>query len=495
MFAYGPLKGQETGFIISKLLDSKTKEPVPFAHVLIKNKARGLATNLDGAFRIPVRYKSMKDTLVISCIGYHTREVALHDFSLNIVNEIYLVEQTQMLGDLTIVAKKRRKRYSPEQVIQLAIDNIPENYPVEPFSYIGYYRDYQIKKQTYVNLNEAILKVYDYGFDTLDVKGTQTRIVQYSSNTNFPVDSLSSLAYDYSGFRKIVPNGQISSMGGNEYMLLRIHDAIRNYNTGSFDYVKRFDEHFIDFHEFKFLDETSINEVPLYKIKVYKNIIGFIASGMIYISKGDFKIYKLAYSVYNKLKASQVFEVVVEYEPHNNKMYPSYISFNNTFKVLQNPRFYLLDAKYTSERDNLFSLDRITLEFNNEPLREKALNRRNYILKYNGHRLRIRQTKQVDNVVTLTMEDNLPFSDVHFDRSLLSLELRNFKDVFGNRYNEGHYEDYIQYREMFVQELMDGFNKPSDNLYMRKMQPIFDDQPIAPLENLKDYWLNTPLQN
>ena len=52
-----------------------------------------------------------------------------------------------------------------------------------------------------------------------------------------------------------------------------------------------------------------------------------------------------------------------------------------------------------------------------------------------------------------------------------------------------------QYREFFVQELDTDTKKPKDNFYMIKDQPIFKNQPIAPKENLQEYWMNTPLKN
>ena len=39
---------------------------------------------------------------------------------------------------------------------------------MHPFNYVAYYRDYQIKNNTYTNLNEAIVRVLDSGFETDD---------------------------------------------------------------------------------------------------------------------------------------------------------------------------------------------------------------------------------------------------------------------------------------------------------------------------------------
>ena len=48
---------QDDDFIRAKVIDQNTGEPVVFASVLLKGKARGVVTNLDGGFRLPARYR------------------------------------------------------------------------------------------------------------------------------------------------------------------------------------------------------------------------------------------------------------------------------------------------------------------------------------------------------------------------------------------------------------------------------------------------------
>ena len=46
---------QEGEFVSATVIDQSTGEPVIFASVLLKGKARGVITNLDGGFRLPAR--------------------------------------------------------------------------------------------------------------------------------------------------------------------------------------------------------------------------------------------------------------------------------------------------------------------------------------------------------------------------------------------------------------------------------------------------------
>ena len=316
------IEGQENGFINGKLIDSKDKNPISFATILIKNKGKGLISNIDGGFKIPYEhYKN--DTLTISSMGYSSKKIPLSSLNKNIINLISLAERVELLDEVLVVGtSKKKRRKSAKEIINLALNKIPLNYPFTPFSYIGYYRDYQKKEGKYLNLNEALMEVFDPGFGVSDLKETQTRIYQYKKNLDFLTDTIASIAYDYEDKRKIISNARIDNWGGNEYTLLRIHDAIRNYNIISYDFVDRLDLNFVKNHTFKLLPDTYINNIPLYTIEIFKvketykptnNIFikkndfkttgNFSVSGKIFISKNDFKIYKMQYAVYDKQKA------------------------------------------------------------------------------------------------------------------------------------------------------------------------------------------------
>ena len=64
----------QKGRIEGKITDSKTGAPVAGVTVLVKETAKGIATNLDGRFVLNVE-PGKKYTLVISSTNYQTKEV------------------------------------------------------------------------------------------------------------------------------------------------------------------------------------------------------------------------------------------------------------------------------------------------------------------------------------------------------------------------------------------------------------------------------------
>ncbi len=517
------IEGQHTEFVDAKLINSQDKSPIPFASILIKNRAKGLISNIDGGFKIPYKLLKSGDTLVIYSIGYSSKGIPLSSLHKNKINIITLVEKIESLDEVQLMASKKTKRRTAKEIVKLALNKIPENYPFTPFSYIGYYRDYQIKKGKYLNLNEALMQVFDSGFNVYDSKGTQARIYQYNKNPTFPTDTIASKPYDYTNRRKIISSANISAPGGNEYTVLRLHDAIRNYNIDSYDFVNRLDLNFIKNHDLKLLPDTFIDNIPLYSIDIYKTVENIRVMGKIYISKGDFKIYKMQYAVYDKSKSVKsqkklpyqnsnrsktkgknlgklLIEVIVEYQSHEEIMYPNYISFNNSFESLQPPKFFSIDAEVNYTKGPKLTLNTIELRFNNMLMPKGAMKKSNYKLSYKDVKLNIERIKVNRKKVLLYLNKEKGFNDKQMKSSSkfsyedAMIKVKNIKDIYGNVINQQKYESYNQFREFFVQELKINTKKPLDTLYMLKNKPIFKDQPIAPFKNLQDYWMNTPLK-
>lgn len=520
------IQAQVDGFFDCKLINSKGKTPISFATILIKNKAKGLISNSDGGFKIPYRFQKLNDTLVISSIGYSTKEVSISSFNKNLINLIVLDEKTEILNEVIITGskKKKKKRMSPSKIVNLALDKIPANYPFTPYSYIGYYRDYQIKEGKYVNLNEALMEVFDSGFGSFDFKETQIRLYKYEKNPSFPIDTFANKPYDYKNRKKLISSKfNINNQNGNEYTILRLHDAIRNYNKASYSFIDTLNLNFVENHQLRLLPDTSIDNISLYSIGIYKSIEHIRVEGTMLISKDDFKIYKMQYAVYDKRRpviisdsikikeknlGKLLYEIILEYQSIKGTMYPNYISFRNSFESLQPTKFFLVDAKinYTKlfePASNSFQVtfNSFQVTFNNIPLLKNAVKKRNYKLSYEDLDIKIDSIKVKNKMATLYLNEELVLSSkiVQSPNKLIEkniiIKVKNIKDIYGNMINEQGFRSYNQFREFFVQEVKLNSSKPIGPFFMLKDTPIFNNQPIAPFNNLSDYWLNTPLKN
>ena len=517
--------GQELTYIYGKVVDFKNEAPLSFASIIQKGKSVGVISNSNGSFKIPAYYALADIVLEISFIGYYTQEIRVKDLDKNDLNIIKLSEKTESLDEIFI---RKQEPLSAKQIVELAIENIKNNYPRDQFSYVGYYRDYQKNKESnYLNLNEAILRVTDLGFHYEDYLSTKTNILKYTKNKEFPTDSLASQLYDYQNKTKVNNNAILNNIGeqGNEFTLLRFHDAVRNYQVNTYDYVNSLEKDFVPNHNFELVRETSINDVKLYQIKFNRNLGKVLAEGEIFISKVDYKIYKLGYSVYkmkirkNELNKSPyaqkpkitqkkeelIYNITLEYNDYEDIMYPKYISFNNPFDVLHPPKFFPVKAEFV-HKENKADADVsiwVEMEFNNEISENGIQKKRNYGITYQN------QDIKIDSIQLHPEKRKLMFffaeKDIFFykkawlkGKKLSSKDfvfnVKNIKDVDGNVVLEREVSSYNQFREFFIQELNFGKDTSKDTIYMNKNRPISDNQPINDSKKLSKYWMNTPLK-
>ncbi len=93
-----------------KIFDAHSKEPLPFASVLIKDTKTGVATDLHGKFRlvIPESLLTEEITLVVMYIGYENTEIIIKSKNLPITMELLIIQgEHALLGEVCIIKKKK----------------------------------------------------------------------------------------------------------------------------------------------------------------------------------------------------------------------------------------------------------------------------------------------------------------------------------------------------------------------------------------------------
>jgi len=479
--------------ILFRIIDTDSKRAVPYATVRFANSKNGVVANILGDFRIPIKYKKKNDTLILSCIGYSTKRVALNNIIDRDYHIIYLVPKTEQLSEVVVNGNKE-KELSAKQIVRKAIENIKINNPVEPFSYIAYYRDYQFVEEEYINLNEGIVEVFDEGFSTHKISDplNTTALYSYKLNTDFSQDTLlTNSPYNDS---KQIRDGKMGSSISNELTLLDIHNPIRNYNTGSFSFVYILEKDFIKNHKLYKKGSIFLDDEELYKIEFIakKDITGYTyeANGFIYISKDDFSIHRFDYKLYSNSPKKLIFTVDIEYKrKENGKMYLNYITFNNNFFITQNDALKIENWEYSKDRNSFFIefnrvLDVRSIEkINNVKLffKDKKLAIRNLYF-VSPKMIRVRFQKETSDFLN---QQNLE------EIALTSIKLKNFRGSRGFTMRESKVEGY-QFRELFIQRVFINKTSSSDLLYVKKGKSLKD----APINdfNTKDYWLNSPLK-
>ncbi|MEO0573457.1 MAG: carboxypeptidase-like regulatory domain-containing protein [Bacteroidota bacterium] len=512
VFSIGSLAQDNGRFINGILLDAESSEPVVFATIRVTGKALGVISNNDGSFQIPTEFQFKGEQLEISSMGYQTKIIAFTDLKKGIVNRIYVKSAGFELAE-TVVTGRKKRGPTAKQIIRYALRRIPENYQNNPFGLIGYYRDYQFKEKTYINLNEALVQVWDQGFAVDDYRSIRFGLFDYKTNLNFKIDSFAAKPYDYSQWDKYIPN---ATLGGtyapNEMVLLFIHDAVRNHGIDAYSYVYTMVEDFVREHRFSRVKHTFYGAQKVYQIDFSKIDVPFQVQGTIYVDVDSFAIRKLDYAVhkqkfddsspskYSTTEKDLLYGILVEYQEYKNRMYLNYISFHNQFKLIRPAKFFIKDVL-------LVAANREMKVFLNTP----AANWPNdFSVKYQGKSLKIDGILKVDpsTFIIKFKEKKLPkqqellqllFSTKEDEKKRsLEIEIPQLIDGEGNRLGYRESEIMDQFREFFTQKVIDDNDGHhlQDSLLVKKTFSL--GHPLQPqMEQVldDDFWMNTPLKS
>lgn len=499
------------------MLDAATKKPVVYATIMLTEINRGTHADFDGNFEIPSIYRKT-GIIKISSIGYKTKEIKLATLKHNTLHIIYLSASNNRLNEVIITAsKKKKKKLLGVQIVRKAIENILENYPIEPHSYIGYYIDYQqpvgdsyqkiIKSETpvkYINVHEAIIESFDDGVDSdkLKNKKNQSLLYHYKANDKFIQDSTLTIPYDNKS-KKYLESVYITPLGGNELNILDLTNAIRNHDKMSFSYSNIFEKDFIRNHKFRVENIVFSDDVQLYEISFFskkeKTSYEYAAQGSIYISKQNFAIHKLNYTLYNRNSNNPQYSVTIEYKAKKDKMYLNYITFNNFFEA-HNGHYFKMDKAVFNAQKSGFKISF------NRPIDFSSLEpfRRNFKIYYKNERLKITGISTFGNdkrtftvfidekskeKINLKQERENPNYANYF-----TFDIQNIKDINGFKINERTSLKMNQYREFFVQEVFENKRLPLQKNFIDKRLPLSKSL-ITPLQIENDYWMNTPLKS
>lgn len=493
------LLAQQDIFITGKVFNSTTQQPIAFASVALKNNNLGVISNADGDFVIPSNPIFQPDSLIITFIGFKRTTIPFSALSISRINKIYITPMPLELSGVEVVAKG--KKIDPEKIIRRAIRNIRRNCPAEPFNYVSYYRDYQKKGNTYINLNEAIVQTLDNGFNKYSTTNT-FRLLDFRQNMDFQrldippfYGNISSAAFDNPD--KFIQNAILPDQGGNELFILMIHDPVRNSRTQTFSFINTLYQDFITNHSFSGATTVYSNNTLLYKISftAKRGLTGdsLLVSGNIYIQPENYAIHKIEYSgsyVLKGNKTKNMYDVDIEYGRENSAdslMALKYISFNNIFNTVDktDSTYFRILGSYTDPDD--LSNSTLLIYFNRNLDVKTASIEDNYEISLEGEKALISDISVIGDKVIIKIEHK-KVSD--WVKPHIEVAARNINDINGNILNQTKKLEYYQYRELFVQE----YNKPisiSESCFMQNV-PLIQNC-ISKYSGNQKYWMNTPI--
>ncbi len=156
LFLTGPLLclGQDIT-VSATVVDKDTNEPLGYASVGLKSVSIGTISNLRGEFdfHIPAEYRN--EMMVISMLGYKNFQAPV--WSMIGGPQVIKMEKSPIVLDPVVVSDT----LTGQDILEIALSRIEDNYPMEPFLLDAFYRDVKKVGGTYISLLEAAVRIYD----------------------------------------------------------------------------------------------------------------------------------------------------------------------------------------------------------------------------------------------------------------------------------------------------------------------------------------------
>lgn len=156
---YEPLAAQSHISLSGQVKDADTGKPLPYAGLYISGSSLGAVCDKNGTFSLSVPNKYKNNNLIISFLGYQSKQLPLQQiYNKHIV--IKLAPEDENIETVTV------RPGLAEGLIAKALDKIPENYPKHALQQQASYRETVRQNGEYIEHIELILEIYKTAYNS-----------------------------------------------------------------------------------------------------------------------------------------------------------------------------------------------------------------------------------------------------------------------------------------------------------------------------------------
>jgi uncharacterized protein DUF5686/carboxypeptidase-like protein len=364
----------QTTKVMGLIVDEETKEPIPFANVILKGTTFGATTDFNGEFSIDAK-NTKSDSLLVTYIGYFPYKTKI---ALNIFQEIKieLKQESYLLQEVEIRPGENPAEVLLRKIIKNKKQNNKQNF--EAFQYEVYNKiQLDLNNITEKLKNRKILKPFKFIFDYVD---TST----INGKAYLPVFLSESLSDVYFQRQPRVRKEFIkaSKVAGleNESITQFMGDLYQNINVYD-NYITLFEKNFaspianfgLTFYKYYLIDSTFIGNKWCYQVMFKprrKQELTF--SGEFWVNDSSYAIRKVNMAIAKD--ANMNFINTIELKQEYDKIDEQYWMLTRDyividFNVIEDTKrtVGLFGHKTATYRDFVFNESR-TRDFYNTPL-------------------------------------------------------------------------------------------------------------------------------
>jgi hypothetical protein len=148
-------QGNNDYFVVGGVIkNAKNKKAIEYVNVSAVGTNVGTIANENGEFTLKISRDLQVNEIEFSRMGYSNVRYTIENSDW--LNRTFLMEPyAKELKEVEVISWK-----SPEELVRIAVEKIPHNYPLEPNLLTGFYRETAQKGKNYINISEAVIQIY-----------------------------------------------------------------------------------------------------------------------------------------------------------------------------------------------------------------------------------------------------------------------------------------------------------------------------------------------
>jgi hypothetical protein len=272
------------GYIVDK-----DTSGIPFANISVLGKPVGTCSNENGYFKFVVDSVFIKDTLIVSCIGYKNHKFTCAEISHN--DSIFPLEEATYKMKATVIMNDAP---TTEEILTQVVKKYRDNFPAS--SYLGkaffqdiVYNDAIEAKRRVARITEAAITVQEFGINAL--REAKFRVDEMRNSKNY-VETNKKMKW-------------LLKIMGIEFKnpILQMYNK---YNLNRKRLYKNFlENNTAELEQIEFLDT---NTVYVIRFTPKKQRSGFYYDYRLYINTSDYAILKEDIQITNTEKVKKILQ-------------------------------------------------------------------------------------------------------------------------------------------------------------------------------------------
>ena len=294
-----------------KVRNNKTKKPMEYVSLTVPGTNISTVTNAEGYFSLKVPEEELSQGIKVEQIGYQSRIFTREELSVNSDNlNLFLKSSDKPLKEVIVLGG------DPREIVEMALEKIPENYSDKNNLFSGFYRETVKKGSRFVSISEAMVDVLKKPYWERNIHGDLV-------NINKGRSLLSQKASDTLGVK----------LAGGPYMSI-VLDVVKNG-----DHLFHADE--IGYYDFKMEPAIMIDDRLHYAISFKPKVsLSYpMNSGILFIDADNKAISRVEFELDMKDK-TKVTNAILQKKPRGLNFKPQEVSGIVTYKLI-NGKSYL----------------------------------------------------------------------------------------------------------------------------------------------------------